>query len=276
MPEPLLPLARGRSLPLGRPLVMGILNATPDSFSDGGELSTPDAVRSRVEALLAAGADLLDVGGESTRPGHTPVPAEEEIARVVPVLRALRDVAPDVPVSIDTRKAIVAAAALAAGADFVNDVGGLADPGMASVVRAAGCAIVLMRSAPVAGELLPGCAAQLATLARHAMAEGIPRNAIVVDPGLGFGDPPGGDPAANLALLTASRAVGGGLPVLVGASRKRFLGRLTGVEAPKERALDSAVAALLAVQGGAAIVRVHDVAQTVQALRVAGLRAPPG
>jgi dihydropteroate synthase len=275
MPEPLLPLARGRSLSLGRPLVMGILNATPDSFSDGGELSTPDAVRSRVKALLAAGADILDVGGESTRPGHTPVPAEEEIARVIPVLRELRIVAPGVPVSIDTSKASVAAAALAAGADFVNDVGGLADPGMASVVRAAGCAIVLMRSAPVAGELLPGCAAQLAALARHAMAEGIPRNAIVVDPGLGFGDPPGGDPTTNLALLTASRAVGGGLPVLVGASRKRFLGRLTGVEAPKERALASAVAALLAVQGGAAIVRVHDVAETVQALRVAGLRPPP-
>jgi dihydropteroate synthase len=154
----------------------------------------------------------------------------------------------------------------------VNDVGGLADPGMATVVRDAGCSIVLMRSAPIAGDLLAGCRAQLATLAQHALAEGIPRGALIVDPGLGFGDPPGGDPAANLALLRGAREVGGGLPVLVGASRKRFLGTLTGIEAARERSVASAVAALLAAQGGAAIVRVHDVAETVQALRVAGLR----
>jgi dihydropteroate synthase len=276
MPEaPTLPLARGRRLRLGRPLVMGILNATPDSFSDGGSLPTPDSVRARVRAMLAEGADILDVGGESTRPGHVPVPAEEEVARVLPVLRALREVDAAVPVSIDTRKAAVARAALAAGADLVNDVGGLADPGMATAVREAGCAVVLMRSAPIAGDLVEGCREQLATLARHAVAEGIPRSAIVVDPGLGFGDPPGGDPTANLALLRGARAVGDGLPVLVGASRKRFLGTLTGIKEPRERALPSAVAALLAVQAGAAIVRVHDVAETVQALRVAGLRPPP-
>jgi dihydropteroate synthase len=274
MPETL-PLARGRTLRLGRPLVMGILNATPDSFSDGGELPTPAAVRERVRALLDAGADILDVGGESTRPGHQPVSADEELARVLPVLREVRAVASEVAVSIDTRKATVARAALAAGADFVNDVGGLADPGMAAVVREAGCSIVLMRSAPIAGSLLTGCRDQLVALARHATAEGIPRGALVVDPGLGFGDPPGGDVAANLALLRGTREVGAGLPVLVGASRKRFLGALTGIAEPKGRALPSAVAALLAVQGGAAIVRVHDVAETVQALQVAGLRAPP-
>lgn len=274
-PAPALPLARGRALPLGRPLVMGILNATPDSFSDGGRLPTPEAVRERVKQMLAEGADLLDVGGESTRPGHVPVPADEEVARIVPVLQAIRAVDAKVPVSIDTRKAAVARAALAAGADFVNDVGGLADPAMAGVVREAGCAVVLMRSAPIAGDLLAGCRAQLAALARHATAEGIPRGALVVDPGLGFGDPPGGDPAANLAILRGAREVGGGLPVLVGASRKRFLGALTGVAEPRERGLASAVAALMGVQGGAAIVRVHDVAETVQALRVAGLRPPP-
>ena len=141
-------------------------------------------------------------------------------------------------------------------------------------VIASGCAVVLMRSAPIAAPLLPGCREQLATLVRHAVAEGIPRGALVVDPGLGFGDPPGGDVAANLALLGGAREVGGGLPVLVGASRKRFLGALTGIAEPRARALPSAVAALLAVQGGAAIVRVHDVAETVQALQVAGLRAP--
>ncbi|MEA3204311.1 MAG: dihydropteroate synthase [Thermoplasmata archaeon] len=261
-------------LEAGRPLVMGILNATPDSFSDGGELPTPEAVRARASALLAAGADLLDLGGESTRPGHHPVPAEEELARVLPVLREVRRVDAQVPLSIDTRKASVAQAALAAGADLVNDVGGLADPAMAGTVRDAKCRLVLMRSAPIAGDLLAGCRAQLAALAQHAVAEGIPRSALIVDPGLGFGDPPGGDPAANLALLRGAREVGGGLPVLVGASRKRFLGTLTGIAQPNQRALASAVAAVLAAQGGAAIVRVHDVAETVQALRVAGLRAP--
>ncbi|MEA3143054.1 MAG: dihydropteroate synthase [Thermoplasmata archaeon] len=274
-PEPALRLARGRTLRLGRPLVMGILNATPDSFSDGGDLPTPKAVQARVRALLAAGADVLDVGGESTRPGHRPVPAEEEVARVLPVLRELRKVDAEVPVSIDTRKAAVAKAAIAAGADLVNDVGGMADPAMATAVREAGCSIVLMRSAPIAGDLLVGCRAQLAALAQHALAEGIPSDAIAVDPGLGFGDPPGGDVAANLALLGGARDVGAGFPVLVGASRKRFLGKLTGIEAPRERGVASAVAALLAVQGGAAIVRVHDVAETVQALRVAGLLPPP-
>ncbi|HEX2065237.1 MAG TPA: dihydropteroate synthase [Candidatus Thermoplasmatota archaeon] len=273
MPE--LRLARGRRLRLDRPLVMGILNATPDSFSDGGELGTPLAVRERVQALVDAGADLLDVGGESTRPGHRAVPAAEEVTRVLPVLRELRRADAAIPVSIDTRKAEVARAALEAGADLVNDVGGLADPAMAGVVREASCSVVLMRSAPITGDLLPGCAAQLAALARHALAEGLPADAIVLDPGLGFGDPPGGDPAANLLLLRAAGTVGGGFPVLVGASRKRFLGRLTGIEEPRSRGLASAVAALLAAQGGAAVLRVHDVAETVQALRVAGLRPPP-
>ena len=271
-----LPLARGRRLALDRPLVMGILNATPDSFSDGGDLATEQAVQARVRAMLAAGAELLDVGGESTRPGHTTVAADEELARILPVLRALRSVAPDAVVSVDTRKASVARAALRAGADLVNDVSGLSDPGMAGVVREAGCALVLMRHATIAGEVVAGCREQLRDLAARAVQAGIPRSSLVVDPGLGFGEVPGGDVAANLALLGGAARYGDGLPVLVGASRKRFLGTLTGIAVAKDRALASAVAAVLAVQGGAAMVRVHDVAETMQALRVAGLRAPPG
>ncbi|HUR62762.1 MAG TPA: dihydropteroate synthase [Candidatus Thermoplasmatota archaeon] len=270
------------ALPAGRPLVMGILNATPDSFSDGGDLLAADGtvhaqqVRRRARELAEAGADLLDLGGESTRPGHAPVPEASELLRVLRVLPLVGEAAPQVPVSVDTRRAAVAHAALQAGAGFVNDVSGLSDPGMAAIVREAGCSIVLMRSQPIHGDLLQGCRQQLRDLVGVARGAGIPAGALVVDPGLGFGDPPGGDPAANLALLRGAPVYGDGLPVLVGASRKRFLGTLTGIQAARGRALPSAVAAVLAAQAGASILRVHDVAETVQALRVAGLRDPPG
>lgn len=248
---------------------MGILNATPDSFSDGGRLATPeDAVRRAVE-MLAQGADLLDVGGESTRPGHAPVAAEEEVRRVVPVLQAIRRAAPHAVLSIDTRKAAVAAAAIAAGADLVNDVSALGDVGMAAVVRKAGCAVVLMRHRPLLGaDVVAAARGQLDAAVAGAVAQGIAESALVVDPGLGFGDPPGADVAANLRLLQASREVGGGRPVLVGASRKRFLGTLSGEAQADRRVGSSVAAAVLAVQGGAAIVRVHDVKETVDALRV--------
>jgi dihydropteroate synthase len=257
---------------IDRPLVMGILNATPDSFSDGGGLADPAAIESRVRSLLGAGADILDVGGESTRPGHAPVAAAQETQRILPVLLAIRAVDPGIPVSIDTRKAVVAEAALAAGADLVNDVSGLADPPMARLVRDAGCTVVLMRSRDLRGEVVAACRGELAALIAKAEAAGIRRRALVVDPGLGFGDPPGGDVEANLALLRSAEAYGHGLPVLVGASRKRFIGSLTGVAEPRGRVAGSVAAALLAVQGGARIVRVHDVAETVQALKVAGFR----
>ncbi|MEA3191359.1 MAG: dihydropteroate synthase [Thermoplasmata archaeon] len=270
MPEPTrtLALARGRRLPWGhRTLVMGILNATPDSFSDGGRL-TPDNAAERAEALLRAGADLLDLGGESTRPGHAPVAAADELARVLPVLRAIRRAAPDAIVSIDTRKAEVAHAAVAAGADLLNDVGSLADPGLLAVAKEAGCALVLMRSGPVQGELLNGTRRQLAALVAQARGAGLADDQVVLDPGLGFGDPPGGDARANLALIRGVAEYSQGHPVLVGASRKRFLGVLTGVERPEQRVVGSVAAAVLAAQAGAAMVRVHDVAETVQALRV--------
>lgn len=264
-----LPLARGRRLPLDRPLVMAILNATPDSFSDGGALPTAGTVAldTVVGRLLDEGADILDVGGESTRPGHVPVDGAEEMARVVPILRQVRARFPDAVLSIDTRKADVAAAALAAGADFVNDVSGLSDPGMSRVVRDAGCAIVLMRHGDLAGDIVPACRAELAALVGRARAAAIPDAAIVLDPGLGFGDPPGGDVTANQALLRNVPGYAQGFPVLVGASRKRFIGTLMGEPVAARRVAGSVAAAVEAVQAGAAIVRVHDVAATVAALR---------
>ena len=276
-------LAGGKRLDLSRPRVMAILNATPDSFSDGGALAAD--LDGRIRAAVAAGADLLDVGGESTRPGHTPVPADEELRRVLPVLEACRRIAPHVPVSIDTRKASVARAALAAGAALVNDVSGLDDPAMAAAVRDAGAGVVLMRhrdlrptgrgshgetpasfgSADSVAWLVGACRDELAAIVARARAAGIPDDAIALDPGLGFGDPPGGDPAANWALLRGVRGYAQGFPVLVGASRKRFVA--AGEPVPARRVAQSVDAAVQAVQAGALIVRVHDVAQTVAALR---------
>ncbi len=292
LPEPKgrarLRLAGGRWLDLSRPAVMAILNATPDSFSDGGRLAGD--VEGRIRAAVSAGAGILDVGGESTRPGHTPVAAEEELRRVLPVVAACRRLAPEVPVSIDTRKATVAKAALAAGAALVNDVAGLDDPAMAKVVADAGCGVVLMRHQdlrPPTGHgihgakgngspdsvdsvawLVEACRDELAGLVAKARAAGIPDDAIALDPGLGFGDPPGGDAEANWALLRGVRDYAQGYPVLVGASRKRFVA--AGEPVPEHRAAQSVDAAVQAVRAGASLVRVHDVAETVAALR--GLR----
>ncbi|MCA1819638.1 MAG: dihydropteroate synthase [Halobacteriales archaeon] len=263
-----LPLARGRALRIDHPIVMGILNVTPDSFSDGGRLATPDHVREAARAMLQAGATILDVGGESTRPGAVPVSAELEVRRVIPAITVARRISPDAVVSIDTSKAEVAQAALAAGADMVNDVSGLADAAMAGVVAGHGCSVVLMRSAPCEGDVVAAAARQTAALLARARSAGIPDTAVLLDPGLGFGDPPGGEPTANLALLRNAAALGHGRPVVVGASRKRFIGRLTNVKEPDRRLAGSLAAAVLAVEGGAAVVRAHDVAETVQALRV--------
>lgn len=288
-PVSCLRLAGGRELELSRPMVMAILNATPDSFSDGGHLARD--IDGRIRAAVAAGADLLDVGGESTRPGHTPVSADEELLRVVPVVEACRRLAPEVPVSIDTRKPVVAEAALEAGAALVNDVSGMDDPEMAELVLEHDCGIVLMRSQalrPPTGHGIHGikgiqsgspdsvdsvarwvvgaCRDELAGLVARARNAGIPDDAIVLDPGLGFGDPPGGDVAANQALLRGVGDYGQGFPVLVGASRKRFLAQ--GEPEPARRVAPSVAAAVEAVRAGAAIVRVHDVKETVDALRV--------
>jgi dihydropteroate synthase len=277
-----LPGERHLSLVAGRPRVMGVLNLTPDSFSDGARWyreGDPGPAVERGLAMLAEGADLLDLGAESTRPGGgvygagaRDVPAEEELARLLPVLERLR-AATDAPLSVDTRKAAVARAALAAGADLVNDVSALGEPEMGAVVAAAGCPLVLMHSRGEIGTMQRGIhfddvvaevRAELAAAVARAMAAGVAREAIVVDPGLGFGK----TAEQNLALLGSLPELAGlGLPVLIGASRKSFLGTVTGAP-PEGRLAGSLAAAASATAGGAAILRVHDVAETAGFLAV--------
>ena len=265
-------ICAGHRIPLDRPRVMGILNVTPDSFSDGGRWVEPGAAAARGMELVAEGADILDIGGESTRPGAEAVPAGEELRRVEPVIRELARQT-RTPLSVDTRHASVARAALAAGACIVNDVSALDDPEMAGVVRAAGAGIVLMhhRGLPVArrepphgGDVVAEVCAFLEARLAAALTAGIGRGQVVIDPGVGFGK----DTAQNLALLGALERIARLAPVLVGASRKRFIGEVTG--APVDgRLAGSLTVALWSLTRGAAIVRVHDVAATRQALEMA-------
>lgn len=259
-----------------RVLVMGILNVTPDSFSDGGRWQDPPSAVARAHALLAEGADVLDVGAESTRPGAPAVPADEQWRRLAPVLTALHAERPDAVVSVDTRDATVAERALAAGARIVNDVSALADPRMAAVVASHGAGLVLMhmRGTPETmqrdttySDVVAEVAAHLAERQRVAEANGVARECVALDPGIGFGKSAEG----SLTLLARVRELtAAGRPVLVGASRKSFLARLTGDDGPPEsRVSASLAAATIAVLGGATILRVHDVAATVQAVRVA-------
>ncbi len=255
------------------PALYGIVNVTPDSFSDGGLAATAEAAIGRGLALLDAGADALDIGGESTRPGAEPVSEAEERARVVPVIAGILRARPTAAISVDTTKAGVAQAALDVGAVVVNDVTGLCDPAMRRVCAAAGAHVVIMhlRGTPqtmsalavysdVVGEVYDALAERRAV----ACAEGIDPAKLAVDPGLGFAK----ELPHNLALLKSLarfRALG---PVWIGASRKRFIGALTGVTAPAERQAGSVGAALAAARAGAAVLRVHDVAATRQALVV--------
>lgn len=253
--------------------VMGIVNVTPDSFSDGGEFFDHERAIEHGLQLVGEGADVLDIGGESTRPGAAEVPAAEELRRVVPVIEGLAGAA---PVSIDTTKAEVARAAIEAGAKIVNDVTALrGDPEMAGVCAGAGVEVVLMhmlgsprtmQDDPRYGDVVNEVAEFLAARAGVAEAAGIDRERIWVDPGIGFGK----TIEHNLQLLRATRRFAEiGLPVLVGASRKRFIGALDH-GAPEARRLGGTIAACLgAMAGGAAMVRVHDVAPVVQAIRVA-------
>jgi dihydropteroate synthase len=258
---------------LGRPLVMGIVNVTPDSFSDGGRHFDPRAAIAAGHAMLEAGADILDIGGESTRPGAEPVTPEEELGRILPVVRELAKAA---TVSVDTRNAATMRAALDAGAEIVNDVTALRhDPEAARVVAEAECGLVLMhmkgtdprtmqqeiRYEDVALEVADFLAERLA----FAEAAGIKRSRIAVDPGIGFGK----RMPQNLELIERLPLLAGlGCPVLFGASRKRFIGELSGVGRAEDRVAGSVAAAIAAAQRGAAILRVHDVAETVQALAV--------
>jgi dihydropteroate synthase len=265
---------RGGVIPLEQPVVMGILNVTPDSFSDGGELSDLDALLYRAETMVGQGASILDLGGESTRPGAQPVSEVEELRRVVPAVAALVSRF-SVPISVDTRKARVANEAIAAGATIVNDVSALAyDPAMAEVVADSGAGIVLMhmRGTPIdmrdqaryedlAGEVTM----ELGDAVDRALSGGISRDAIALDPGIGFAK----TARQSLRVLARLPQVAAlGFPVLVGPSRKSFLGELLGVP-PAERGMGSAAACVVAYLRGARIFRVHDVAPTFQALRVA-------
>ena len=256
------------------PAVMGVINVTPDSFSDGGEFVDPSTANAYGVALAADGADLLDVGGESTRPGSDPVPAAVELGRVLPVIRGLRKAA-GVPISIDTTKALVAEAAIAAGASFVNDVSALrVDPRMAEVVAGAGVPVCLMhmqgipktmQDDPRYADVVAEVAAFLADRVRVAEDAGIARDAICIDPGIGFGKT--GD--HNLSLLRHLDAIAEiGPPVVVGVSRKRFLGSIIG-DSERGRAVATAAANVEAVRRGAWMVRVHDVRETRDALAVA-------
>jgi dihydropteroate synthase len=264
------------ALALDRPLVMGILNVTPDSFSDGGSYIDTDAAVTAAIRMLADGADIIDVGGESTRPGAGPVSAAQEAGRVVGVITALAE--QGVCVSVDTRHAVVAGQALEAGASVVNDISGFADPDMMRVVAGSSAGLVVMhmrgeprtmQESPVYADVVTEVAAYLAQQASALERAGVERDRIAIDPGLGFGK----STAHNLELLRRLPELAAlGFPVVVGASRKRFIGEVTGVAEPRDRLAGSLAAALEAVRRGAALVRVHDVAATVQALAVARAR----
>jgi dihydropteroate synthase len=265
---------RGRVLDTtGHTLVMGVLNLTPDSFSDGGRYPDAAAAVRRGLEMLAEGADLVDVGGESTRPGAAPVGAAEELQRILPVVQALA--AAGAVVSVDTAKAEVAAAALEAGAAVINDVTALGDPEMAGVVARRGAGLVLMhmqgtprtlQDDPYSADVLAEVSAFLLARAAAAAAAGIDPGAICLDPGIGFGK----RLAHNLALLAGvPRLAALGYPVMVGASRKRFLAEVIGDLPPEERDAATTAAHVLAIAGGAAIIRTHNVVAGLQTARVA-------
>lgn len=251
---------------------MGILNVTPDSFSDGGKFLAVETAVAHALQMAADGADIIDVGGESTRPGARPVPAEEETARTVPVIRMLRE-RTDALISIDTRKAEVARAALAAGADIINDVSALSDPGMAELAAETGAGVVLMhmqgspetmQAAPRYGDVTAEVRAFLEERMALAAAQGVAAEQIALDPGIGFGK----TDAHNIALLNGIPALAAaGRPVLIGASRKGFIGRLLGREAD-ERLAGSLAAAVYAALRGAHVLRVHDVKESCDAARL--------
>lgn len=261
-------------LPLGeRPLIMGILNVTPDSFSDGGHFLNPKRAAARALRMQEEGADLVDVGGESTRPGARPVSASEELKRILPVIERMAGRL-QVPISVDTRKAVVAREAIRAGASMVNDVTALRDPGMAGVVAGAGVPVVLMhmRGTPrtmqrqaIYRRLVPEIVAELKRSVARALQAGIRKHQILLDPGIGFSK----RPEANLLLLNRLAAFKRiGFPLVIGPSRKSFIGHVLGVPV-EERLFGTAAAVALAVARGADVIRVHDVAAMRQAADLA-------
>jgi dihydropteroate synthase len=255
-----------------RPLVMGVLNVTPDSFSDGGRFQSLDLALSHAEQMIAEGVDIIDIGGESTRPGAPPLPLDEELRRVMPIIYALRDCGK--PLSVDTYKPEVMREAIAAGVDMINDINGFRAEGALSVVNDSDCALCIMhmQNAPMTmqvnpeyGDVLSEVTAFLQERADAMVRAGIDRHRLCVDPGFGFGK----TPDHNLTLLRHIGRLGKALelPVLAGMSRKSMIGAITG-KPVEQRMAGSVAAALMAVARGARIVRVHDVAETVDAIKV--------
>ena len=260
---------RGVDLLLDRPRIMGVVNVTPDSFSDGGRYLEPRAATEHGLQLLEEGADLIDVGGESTRPGAEPVPVEEELRRVLPVVEGLA--AAGALVSIDTSRASVAARAIEAGAVIINDVTALGDPGMAAVASRSRAGMVLMhmqgnprtmQAKPTYEDVVGEVSAFLIDRAAEAEAAGVERASIAIDPGIGFGK----TVDHNLALLRDLGVIADlGYPVIVGTSRKSFLSKVTGQTTTEGRDVASAVSTALAIERGANVVRVHDVSACKEA-----------
>ena len=257
-----------------RPQVMGILNTTPDSFSDGGQFGSRASVRAHALSLIQEGADIIDIGGESTRPGADEVALEEEILRTKPAILDVRQLS-SVPLSIDTRKAPVAAAALDAGVDWINDVSALSfDSEMAQVAARSGAPLCLMHAPSDPKTMQQNAQYQdvlldvydyLAARVDFALSQGVLRHNIIVDPGIGFGK----TLEHNLALLRGLALFHGlGCPVLLGASRKRFIGTISGAEKAQDRMAGSVAVALAGAGQGAQILRVHDVRETVQAFKL--------
>ena len=260
------------AIDLARPQVMGIVNVTPDSFSDGGRYGSTAAALRHCEQLLKEGADILDIGGESTRPGSPAVPLDEELSRVVPLVREA--VTLGVPISVDTYKPEVMRAVLDLGADIVNDIWALRQPGAAAAVAAhPQCGVCLMhmhrdpqtmQQAPMDGDVVPQVLSFLELQAHNLLALGIEKTRILLDAGIGFGK----TVEQNFALLARhSELLAAGYPLLAGWSRKSSLGAVTGLEVD-QRMVPSVAAAVLAVERGASVVRVHDVRETVAALAV--------
>jgi dihydropteroate synthase len=266
------------ALRLDRPVVMGILNVTPDSFWDGGRHDSVEAAVRHATTLLDEGADILDVGGESTRPGAATVSADEESRRVVPVIAALRERWPDLPLSVDTVKAEVASRAVDAGASIINDVSALRlDPAMGHVAARTGAGLILMHSrgdvgtmarydSAVYSDVVAEVAADLDDAVARARSAGVPAEAIVVDPGLGFAK----RTEHSLALLAGLRRIAdAGRPVLIGPSRKRFIGEASGGLPAEDRGEGTLAACVLGLAHGALLFRVHDVAGARRALGLA-------
>lgn len=258
------------------PVLVGILNVTPDSFSDGGDFLDPELAAARAAAMLDEGARIIDVGGESTRPGSDPVSPEEELRRVVPAIRGILEARPEAVISVDTYRASTAEAALEAGAGIVNDVTALrGDPALAGLVAEAGCPVVLMhmlgepktmQREPRYGDVVREVRDFLAERAEYAETAGVEPENVILDPGIGFGK----TLEHNLTLLNHLDAIAElGYPVLLGASRKRFIGAISGLDVAKERVAGTVATSVLGYERGATFFRVHDVRANREALEVA-------